>query len=147
MTVEGSGVMHPRAEEVGLKNELITVPGGGHGGFPRIYNDSMEIRTAHFLTEILCGELTSVEASKEFVETNTFPNPSIERMQVILGENFSEYNVRVTNQLGQVLFQRRNQFQSQFELNRSELGTGIFILNIDFEDKNILPVRRKIIFK
>ena len=147
VTVEGSGVMHPRADEVGIKNELITVPGGGHGGFPQIYNDSMEMRTARFLTEILCGDFTSVEEPKELVVANAFPNPSIEQMQVVLGENFSDYNVRVSNQLGQTVFLQNSQNQSQFMLERSEIGSGVFVLNIDFKDKNILPVRRKIIFR
>lgn len=147
ISVDGSGVMHPRAGEVEVKNELITVPGGGHGGFPQVYNDSMETRTARFLTEILCGEFSAVEEPKELVSANAFPNPSVEQMQIVLGGNFSKYNVRVTNQLGQIVFLQNSQNQSQFMLERSKIGSGIFVLNIDFEDKNILPVRRKIIFR
>jgi len=53
----------------------------------------------------------------------------------------------ITNQLGQVIQRSNNIDLSGFDLQKSEIGTGIFFLTIVFEDRNIQPVHHKIVFQ
>jgi acetyl esterase/lipase len=147
VTINGSGVIHPQVESLGIMNELITVPGGGHGGFSQAFNDSMEIRTALFLTEILCGEVSAGEELVFNAKTDVFPNPASNQMKVVFSEQPSNYQVQLSNLLGQTVFFKNNQTANEFLLNRTETGSGIFILNIVFEDKNLQPVSRKVVFE
>lgn len=147
VSIDGSAVLHPIAEGFNIKNELITVPGGGHGTFDEMWYDSMEIRSSRFLTEIMCGPLTSVQESTQSITSNVYPNPSSDRINVVLKGNQSEYKVLITNQLGQVIFKSNHLNPYGFEINKSETGAGIFFLNIVFEDKNIQSVYHKIVFK
>ena len=146
VSLDGSSVLHPVAEDLGIKNEFITVPGGGHGLFADMWYDSMEVRTARFLTEIMCGELTSVNEPSQSIASNAFPNPSSDQIKVVLKGNHSNYKALITNQLGQVVFQSNNLDFYGFDLNKSQIGSGIFFLNIVFDDKNIQPVYHKIVF-
>lgn len=148
LTINGSGALHPAMEAQGIKNELITVPGGGHGGFFPIFNDSMEVRSARFLAEILCGEDVSSEENLTFnAETNAFPNPSSDLMKVMFNAPVSNFDLKIFNQLGQAVYTENNMSGNEFLLNRADIGSGIFVMNINFEDKNIQPVFRKIVFE
>ncbi len=146
VSIDGSAVLHPIAEDLGIKNELITVPGGGHGTFDVMWFDSMEVRSTRFLTEIICGELTSIDEPTQSISTNVYPNPSSDQIKVVLKGNQSNYKTLITNQLGQVVYQSNDSNLYGFNLQKSEIGTGIFFLNIVFEDKNIQPVYHKIVF-
>jgi len=147
VSIDGSSVLHPIADDFGIKNELIVVPGGGHGTFANLWFDSMEVRSARFITEIVCGELTSTENPTQSIASNAFPNPSSELIKVVLQGNNSKYKTLITNQLGQTIQRSNNIDLSGFDLQKSEIGTGIFFLTIVFDDRNIQPVHHKIVFQ
>jgi len=145
--IDGSGVLHPEADALGITNELITVPGGGHGGFTETFNDSMYTRTNLFLAEILCSGTTSSQDIVLETKATAFPNPSIDFIRLQFEEEPSKYAISVTNLLGQQVFAAEDQYGSEFILDRDQVGTGLFVLNVTFEDKSVKPVVKKILFK
>ncbi|MCB0653254.1 MAG: T9SS type A sorting domain-containing protein [Saprospiraceae bacterium] len=148
VAIDGSGELHPRAQALGIPNELITVPGGGHGDFSQEFNDSMLVRSTLFLGDILCNGVSGNQDLRVETQAKAFPNPASDYMQLVFEElPPSPYTIQVSNQLGQTVFSKFNQNTSEFVLDRSEFGSGVFVLSVVFEDKNIQPVVRKIIFK
>ena len=53
--VFGSGPIHAHADTIGLKNHLITIPGGGHGAYYTnlSYRDSTEIQFSAFFYQLI----------------------------------------------------------------------------------------------
>lgn len=145
--IDGSGVLHPQADALGIPNELITVPGGGHGGFDQVYTDSMDMRTRLFLSEILCSGTTSNQELVPETKAIAFPNPSVDHIKLQFAKQPSEYTIRVTNLLGQQVFQASGQTGVEFILDRSQVGMGMFLLHVDFEDKQFQPITKRILFK
>ena len=47
VVTEGSGLIHQKANEIGLTNQLLTVPGLGHEA--RFYCDSCMLKVRHFI--------------------------------------------------------------------------------------------------
>lgn len=145
--IDGSGVLHPRADALGITNELITVPGGGHGGFSQVFTDSMDVRTRLFLSNILCNGTTSNQEFTLERKAKAFPNPSSDQVKLQFDQQPSQYTVRVTNLFGQQVFFSQNQNQKEFILNRDQIGTGLFVLHVEFEDKRYQSITKKIIFE
>ncbi len=56
-SVFGSGPIHAHADSIGLKNHLITIPGGGHYDFydNPFYRDSTEIQFSAFFYQLING--------------------------------------------------------------------------------------------
>ncbi len=150
-TLEGSGVLHPYADQVGVTNQLISVPGGGHGtNFAQIYWDSMAVDSGRFLKKIVCGTGGGVNVD-EPEDVNQYitiaPNPANE--QTIIGFNNlnKKYNIFLYNNFGQLISYFNDQNNNEFRLHRNQLPAGVYFIQIDFEDTNIAPVSRRVLFR
>ncbi len=51
--------LQAKLQAAGVKNKFLTVPGGGHGGFPDAYNTQMETEVIVFLAELINSQAIS----------------------------------------------------------------------------------------
>jgi len=149
-SLEGSGALHPRADEVGVVNHLITVPGGGHGGFPQIYNDSMAVESGRFLETIICGtggdvNINEPEDVSDYI--SIAPNPTTEQTVIRFNNLNKMYDLSLYNAFGQRITFYNNQNENNFTLNRNQLPAGVYFIQIDFEDEMLAPVNKRVIFR
>jgi len=154
MSVDGSGLLKERADEVGVDNYLLSVPGGGHEDIytsPTYNNERIEffLNGHNFLHNILCGAFVldtddPVMLSKM---VDVYPNPSSNRMTLDIGEINAAYDVRVYDQLGRQVSAYNNQRDSKMELERAKIGSGIYFVEVSFRDQSFPPVVRKIMFQ
>ncbi len=99
---------------------------------------------AHF--EGLISSTENIELLE--TEVKVFPNPASEFVQISFEEiPTSKYNFAVTNQLGQTILSSKAQSQKSFFLNRDELGTGMFNIQIVFEDPALSPITKKVLIR
>jgi hypothetical protein len=103
--------------------------------------------TVASVVSFYAGVISSTEVLEApAVEVSVFPNPSSDQISVQF-DGIPTFTARVTNLLGQEIFVSRNLSQSALILDRDQIGTGLFMLNIEFEDENLKPVVKKILFK
>ena len=129
--VEGSKTLKEKSDAIGLYNYLMTVPGGGHTD---IYSDAkfasyfQEFLTTSitFLEELICSTTTTndIQLTKELVVT---PNPANDHISVSL-PNSADYDVEVYNLFGQKLISDKLS-SNQYELDRNNLSSGMYIIN------------------
>ena len=154
MSVDGSGRLKERADEVGVENYLLSVPGGGHDDIytsPTFENERIEffLNGHNFLHNVLCDAFVldtddPVMLSK-MVEV--YPNPSSSRMTLDIGEISAAYDVRIYDQLGRQVAVYNNQRNRKMELERARIGNGIYFVEVSFRDQSFPPVVRKIMFQ
>ena len=154
----GSGTMHPQAVKVGIPSVLVTVPGGEHtdiydsSGKFKSYLADFTARSFVFCKQIVCGEPivsfsnTSVD-DIDYRQVNIFPNPSSDDMTLSLGENsVGGYHVEVFDLTGRMIFNSGKQNDTQFILKKENIGQGLFVTRVVFEEKQAVLVR-KVIFE
>jgi para-nitrobenzyl esterase len=147
ISVQGSGVMHNRANSIGLNNQLITVPGAGHGDFTTAMYDSMDVTSARFLKEIICQNSSSNDLLNVEQHIVAFPNPTQGNLNIAFNGLNETYNVQLLDQLGRTVFAQTNANSDQFTIPRNQLPAGMYYLSIYFDNTQIAPVHRKVSFQ
>lgn len=153
----GSGTLYPEARKVGIPSVLVSVPGGDHGDIydpkGKFYNYFLEYMNRSYLfnKQIVCNEaITSLNTDANDIDlrqVNIYPNPSSDDMNLVLGENAQGgYTVAVFDLTGREVFNSGKQNDEQFLLKKSNIGTGLFITKVVFEEKQSVLIR-KIIFE
>lgn len=121
--IEGSGVMHMRAEEVGLPSTLVELPGNGHVGYllDIALRDQVLNGAARQVWEWTCPDLvTSMEVELGEEHWSVYPNPTTGRL--VLSEEVAE--LRVRDMWGRVMLS----LCKVSEVDISELAPGIYML-------------------
>lgn len=110
----------------------------------------MAVDSGRFLERIVCGtgggvNIDDPEDVNQYI--TIAPNPANE--QTVIGfNNLNEiYNLSVYNTFGQLISHYNNQNNNEFRLNRNELAAGVYFIQIKFEDTNIAPVNRRVVFR
>ena len=62
------------------------------------------------------------------------------------GKIDSDYSVQVFDQLGRLVSHFEMSNENSFSLEKSQIGAGMFFVNVLFEDERIAPLARKIVF-
>jgi para-nitrobenzyl esterase len=154
---DGSGTMYPQARKVGVPSVLVSVPGGDHGDIydpsGKYYSYFLDYMNRSFLfnKQIVCNEtitsLTTAANDIDLRQVNIYPNPSTDDMNLGLGENAQGgYSVSVFDLTGREVFNSGKQNAEQFLLKKSNIGTGLFVTRVVFDEKQSVLVR-KIIFE
>lgn len=153
----GSGTLYPYARKVGIPAVLVTVPGGGHtdiydaqGKFSANYADFVT-RVHLFTKQLVCNESVTSFSTKvddiDYRQVNIFPNPSNADITLALGENADGgYQVEVFDLTGRLVFASGKQNDTQYILRKDQIGNGLFVTRVIFENKKSVLVR-KIIFE
>ncbi len=153
----GSGEMHKQAVKVGVPSVLVSVPGGDHGDvydptgkFAANYAD-FATRMVLFTKNIACNEpITSFATAIDDIDyrqVNVYPNPSDDNITLSLGDNATGgYNVEVFDLTGRMIFNSGKQNDAQYILSKENIGTGLFVTRVVFNDKKAVLIK-KIIFE
>jgi predicted esterase len=156
ISMEGSGNLHMRADEVGIPNYLLSVEGGGHEDvyFDPIYEDLRNQFTeegGQFLYDLLCPDTplgpSSTAEIKKLAALEVYPNPSVSDVTVeVKGVSNEPYTLRVFDNLGREVL-RYNNLRIPVSISRAQVGQGLFWIDVDFENPKIQDLTSKVVFK
>ena len=155
--IDGSGNLHTQANLVDLPNYLKSVDDGDHLSIHGPYLDSFyeddladfEFNSHLFLQNQMCPDFqvtNTTEVSRFEQDLDVYPNPSNGLMQFDFGKIDSDYSVQVFDQLGRLVSHFEMSNENSFSLEKSQIGAGMFFVNVLFEDETIIPLTRKIVF-
>jgi len=144
--MNGSGVLHPRANQEGVFNHLITVPGGGHGDYlsDPLWSDSLDHVSVWLMESIACGTLSSVEQLDVSNQISVYPNPANEFVNIELADIQSTFDVKVFDQLGRLVLTADGITQEDHRLDVSSLQKGIYQFYVVFDDQKLAPYSKNV---
>lgn len=153
--VEGSGMMHPRADSIGVPNFLITIPNStGHvsyfdgGTGSATWADSVQRTSCQFLFDnVICPMMVGVEElAQQELSANFYPNPSSADMTIQINDLPAAYNLSVFDNMGRLVFQQNAVNDASYTLQKQYFAAGMYYVNIQFEDSKIAPIKAKVVF-
>lgn len=134
--LEGSSLLHERAESIDLWNFLETVPGGGHtniySGSAQYepYIDTFWTRTSILLESLSCALVDVDEATLAAEMWSVFPNPNAgASFGVQLPASLETADLKLFDLLGNMLFEIKN-IQNQAVVPMQQLPRGIYMVQI-----------------
>lgn len=135
--LEGSSLVHARAEAVGVWNNLLTVPGAGHTDLYdqavwKPFVDTFWVNATTLLESIVCsaGNVGTSESALALENWAMFPNPtSGEGFVIQLPGLESATQLMVSDLLGSVVFQQKNVADQQF-VRLGDLPKGVYTVQI-----------------
>lgn len=144
--MNGSGILHPQADQSGVFNHLITVPGGGHGDFLSnpLWRDSLDRTSAWMLEAITCGNLSGIEQIDVSHQVAMYPNPASELLNIELSDVASSYDIKVFDGLGRLIKAEDGISAKDFQLDVTALNEGFYQVYILFDDQKLAPVSQKV---
>jgi dienelactone hydrolase len=127
--LEGSGLIHPRADEVGLTHYLETVVGGDHTGMYTNTQNAAQYanfqqKCFDYFEAVVCATSNLLEPATGMETVQVFPNPVTSSFSVMLEEQVGPARLELWNQQGQLLHVV-NQYQSgqPVQVGRFPAGT------------------------
>lgn len=136
--LSGSGAMHPRADEVGIMNSLITIEGSNqHVGYflggnqTEIYQTIIDSSVA-FLQKVMCPFPNGLVENETMDAINLFPNPSSGSFS-ISGIGGKSYAYAILDQMGRTVAEGKARSEQDLNLNR--LTTGVYFVKLEVENE------------
>jgi len=151
--IEGSSLLHTQADIEGVDNYFKTILNGGHTTF---YVDAafsadmidFYLNMFGFFHNIVCPDVqVNTDQIDVSAQVEVYPNPSFDKIEINFEGINQSYNVRIFDQLGRTISTQFNQTDQVFILEKEKIGTGIFFVNVLFEDEIIAPLTKRVIFK
>lgn len=132
--IEGSGKLKVRADEIGLSNYLVTVPGGGHTDIytdPKFatYYQEFTLNAILFLEDLLCNATATNEA-KIVSKLNAYPNPSHYTVNLEMPQ-IGNYEVSLVNMYGQIVKKQTEINQQKISIDKASLPSGMYYIKLD----------------
>jgi hypothetical protein len=135
VSLQGSEIVHGKAEELGIPSELITIENSlGHVSYFNNLSSAIAIEvldnSSIFLEGIACADVSSTESlSQADLHIFAAPNPSITEMQIVIPQEFMGGQLEVFDLSGQVKYAQsiRNLHMS---LRASDMGRGLFVVRL-----------------
>jgi len=136
ITMEGSSLLHQRADTLGVINRFDAISGGGHTD---IYIEAQY--EAHrvtffkhvdsFIGSLVCPSLISSSKVIPFASTVTIsPNPASQFINVSFDKEVSNVDLSIYNINGQLIQYYSNIFGQQISLDLSGINTGFYLLEL-----------------
>lgn len=157
MQVDGSFIMDTVAMGANVPTELITIPNStGHVSYFQdanvraVWYDSIMTSSTVFLHEILCPNILSTNPLTKIENTSSllaYPNPSFGEVTLEVENMMSPYNVLVFDNMGRVVYQQTAVNTNYTTLSKTNIGQGMYHVQIQFEDSTIMPIGTKIVFQ
>lgn len=145
--MEGSSLIHAKAQAEGVQSELITIPNStGHVSYfgTAAGTDSVLTRSLQFLYPLICNQpapLTVQESNK--LDMKVFPNPTSGNIQVELGSNETN-TINIVDLSGRVIF-TQNTNGVYTTVNLSSLAPGNYFLEVRTIDGSTMLNRKQVI--
>lgn len=134
VTIDGSGVIHQRADEVGIYNDLWTLPGEEHMAHATsAHVDESESFVMEFLYPLVCGT-ASVDAVRSNINVAVAPNPNTGQFTLYLPQSDAQvpYSVRIFDAMGR-LVKQYEEVRGQSPSFNANLQDGMYLLQISSE--------------
>ncbi len=154
MQIDGSFLMDAQATTVGVPTELITIPNStGHVSYfqdsAAVWRDTVLESSLVFVHNILCPSVLSTEPLTilDPVELLVYPNPSFDQITLELGNISSNYDVLVFDNMGRLVHQQMSLNNTWVNLSKTDIGTGMYHVQIQFEDSRMIPIGTKVVFQ
>lgn len=131
VTLDGSGVMHARAEEQGVYNALWTIEGGEHMVHAdAAHIDQSEQFVCDFLYPLVCNVVQDIESPEQFAfAVSIAPNPSQGNFTVQLPAETGQYQMALFDATGRQIAQYNQQDGGTLTLNEN-LPNGMYWLQV-----------------
>lgn len=143
----GLGVLQPRYDQFGIENSSIVYPGAGH--CPWQNNAAMmtqvDTTSANFLYSLMCGTSTSVNDIKFNADITLFPNPANDRLNI--RSNIKPVSVVMFDNLGREVINQPVVDGYNLTLNTSSLAKGVYIVKVEFADKNYATSVQRVVIE
>jgi para-nitrobenzyl esterase len=154
----GSRALSRWATRQGTRNWFVPVNGGGHDELyinPKYAGilQGFVHGSAIFLKSVFCPFGYAPEKSTDLAEATSlmrvYPNPSTDQMTVEMEANVANtpYSMTILDAMGRQLRTIQSQDESQIVLNKSDFGSGLFFIQVRFENDALPSVTRKIVFE
>lgn len=133
--LEGSSLIHVKAEEAGLLNNLHPVPGGGHTNIYdqaqyQPHRDTFWVNATTMLEYLMCAAVDAKDVENPAESWSVFPNPtSSGSFTVQLPESVRQVAVTLTDFSGKIISQTAN-IQNQSVVRLNGLPAGIYTVKI-----------------
>jgi len=151
MSLDGSGVLSQRADDLGIYNFHVAAPGGGHeDSYGGDFSQSFEAFLSggyDFLQTVLCGELSNTESHFELNKVSVFPNPALNEINIAIKDHSKGYHLKLYDQMGRLVKNRNGLNVPMFNMQRSNLPNGVYYLQVKFEDTSLVPESIKVVFE
>lgn len=133
VTLDGSSIIHARAEEVGLYNALWSIPNEDHMAHASAAHiDESESFVANFLHPIVCSSV-GIEQPTPESSVQIQPNPNQGSFSVVLPQQLQgECVITLTDLSGRVINQNTYNANngSPINLTQANLNAGLYLLHI-----------------
>ena len=149
--VDGSASIDLRAESVGVQHAFYSFEGAGHTPFsPGFHDDYLDYLdttiafTSGVLANWVCAALsTPLEPEREQLVLNTFPNPFRAEIMIEFEESISrQYRPIVRDLQGREVYVEWNPSTNGFLLQRGNLPSGLYLLQIENNEGLIISNKR-----
>ncbi len=149
-STEGSAACRRQAQKVGVPSYLYTVQGGGHSEIygPAYFADLLNFlrEGSLFIQKVICG--VPLSSNKDIVENSLkiYPNPASDATTFDFNAHTEGgYRVSIYDVVGRQVFDSGLQNNPVFTLKKDNIGKGLFIAKVQFENEQHI-VTRKIVF-
>lgn len=131
--LEGSGLMHDKADEVGIFNQLITIENStGHVSYFGNTTQTNQVMDAsyQFLFDIICDQSVGLHDIAKTIELKPYPNPSNGVVNLEIPADFQNGTIRIFNNLGAIVFEENLRNQHFYSADLSQYASGMYSLEI-----------------
>ncbi len=143
----GLGTIQPLYDQYGIENSSIVYPGAGH--CPWQNNAAMmtqvDTTSANFLYSLMCSTSTSINDIKFNADITLFPNPANDRLNI--RSNIKPVSVVMFDNLGREVINQPVIDGYNMALNTSSLAKGVYIVKVEFADKNYATSVQRVVIE
>ncbi len=151
ITVQGSSYVHAKAQAEGVANELYTIPGGDHGDAfaNNTHTAAFDVLSMNFLhDEATCKIDTPVEDLEDISRSvSIYPNPSSENTTLVIDQIIEDYSLTIIDAMGRVVRSQSGLSDNIFQIERGNLTSGVYSVQIIFDGDEFAPVTKRVIFR
>ncbi len=143
----GLGAIEPLYVQYNVNHVSIVYPGAGHVPWQSNAGEMTQIDTtsANFFYSLMCGSSTSIHEVRFEANLMLFPNPT--NTQLNLHTNVQPSSVAVLNNLGQTVLLQNNIEGNNLQLNTSGLAKGVYLVKVEFADRNYITAIRRVVIE
>lgn len=143
----GLGVLQGQYDQYGIENSSIVYPGAGHCPWQNSSAMMTQIDTtsANFLYSLMCSTSTSINDIKFNADITLFPNPANDRLNI--RSNIKPVSVAMFDNLGREVINQPVMDGYNMALNTSSLAKGVYIVKVEFADKNYATSVQRVVIE
>ena len=142
----GLGAMKPLYDQFSLNYYAIIYPGEGHVPWASNASEMTQIDTtsANFLLQFVCSTTSGINDVKQATQLLVYPNPASSEVNIQASAKVAY--VSMYDNIGQLVAQS-NLENTTGTINTSNFVKGIYHIKIEFADKDIATVTRKVVIE